>query len=120
MRFFQPNAYISVDFLEGTSEIYELTPPDVSPKAGDLAISFGKLGEGKNARDIRYTRLEKRDINPLFHELNLFIDTIKKDSTPAVDGKQGVRALQVAKAIMKSIEDHAATVNKNQEKNYGY
>ncbi|MCK4894180.1 MAG: Gfo/Idh/MocA family oxidoreductase [Calditrichia bacterium] len=120
MRFFQPSAYISVDFLEGTSEIYQLTPPGVSPKKGDLAISFGKLGEGKNARDIRYTRLEKKDINPLYHELNLFIDTIKQDKTPVVDGKQGVRALQVAKAIMQSIEEHAATVNKNRGSDHGY
>lgn len=120
MRFFQSNAYISVDFLEGTSEIYELTPPDISPKEGDLAITFGRLGEGKNARDIRYTRLEKRDINPLNHELNLFINTIIQDKTPAVDGRQGVRALQVAKSIMQSIDEHAATVNRNREPSHGH
>jgi predicted dehydrogenase len=120
MRFFQANAYISVDFMEGTSEIYELTPPDVSPKDGDLALSFGRLGEGKNARDIRYTRLEKKDINPLYHELNLFIDTIIQDKTPAVDGIQGVRALQVAKDILQSIEEHAFTVKQNQESDHGH
>jgi predicted dehydrogenase len=120
MRFFQSNAYISVDFLEGTSEIYELTPPDMSPKEGDLAITFGQLGEGENARDIRYTRLEKKDINPLHHELNLFINTIIQDKIPAVDGRQGVRALQVAKSIMQSIEEHAATVNQNRGSNHGH
>ncbi len=113
MRFFQPNAYISVDFLEGVSEIYELVSPEVHPKEGNFAISFGTLGEGKNARDIRYTRLEKKEVNPLQHELKLFIEAINKDHPPAVDGKQGVRALEVAKAILQSIAEHADIVNKH-------
>jgi len=113
MRFFQPNAYISVDFLEGVSEIYELVSPEVRPKEGNFAISFGTLGEGKNARDIRYTRLEKKEVNPLQHELKLFIGAIRNDYPPAVDGKQGVRALEVAKAILQSISEHADIVNKH-------
>lgn len=110
MRFFQPNAYISVDFLEGVSEVYELADPQIPAKGGNMAISFGKLGEGKNSKEIRYTRFEKKDINPLQYELSLFVNSILNDTAPAVDGRQGVRALQVANAILKNIEEHAQVV----------
>jgi predicted dehydrogenase len=113
MRFFQPNAYISVDFLEGISEVYELAGPQSPSKTSNLAISFGKLGEGKNAKEIRYTRFEKKDINPLHYELSLFVNSILHDTSPEVDGQQGVRALKVANAILKNIEDHAGIVQKH-------
>ncbi len=113
MRFFQPSAYISVDFLEGISEVYELVDPASSTPGSNLAISFGNIGEGENAREIRYTRFEKKDINPLNHELTLFIDAVRQNTSPAVDGAQGVRALKIAKQIMEKIEEHAATVKKH-------
>ncbi len=113
MRFFQPDAYISVDFLEGTSEVYQLVDPQASAPGNDMSISFGKLGSGKNEREIRFTRFEKKEVNPLNFELTLFIESILKDSDPPVDGRQGVRALQVANAILASIEEHAAIVQKH-------
>lgn len=110
MRFFQPNAYISVDFLEGISEVYELVSPHSPIPEGNIPISFGKLGEGEKAREIRYTRFEKKDINPLQYELTLFIHSILNDTPPAVDGQQGVRALRVANAILQNIAEHAQIV----------
>jgi predicted dehydrogenase len=101
-----------VDFLEKSSEVYELVDPQTPSPQGKLAISFGKLGNGKNAREIRYSKYDKKDINPLRYELDLFIQSILNNNTPAVDGKQGVRALKVAKEILNSIEDHARIVNK--------
>lgn len=120
MRFFQPNAYISVDFLEGASEVYQLTNPGTPIEGNDLAISLGTMGEGENAKEIRYTRFEKTDVNPLNHELNLFIQSIIHDKSVALDGKQGVRALRVAKSILKNIEEHSNVVNKHWGNNRGY
>jgi predicted dehydrogenase len=113
MRFFQPNAYISVDFLEGATEVYRLADPASSIEGNDLAFSLGKMGEGENAREIRYTRYEKKDINPLNYELSLFIRAIQSDTPPVIDGRQGVRALRVAKAILQNIEEHAGKVKQN-------
>ncbi len=113
MRFFQPGAYISVDFLEGTSEVYELVDPSKTTPTKNLAISFGTMGEGKNAREIRYSRYEKKDINPLNYELTQFIQSILHDSIPPVDGEQGVRALKVAGEILANIKQHARTVEEH-------
>jgi predicted dehydrogenase len=113
MRFFQTNAYISVDFLEGAAEVYRLTDPVASIEGDDLAFSLGKMGEGKNAREIRYTRYEKKDVNPLNYELSLFIRSIQSNIPPVIDGRQGVRALEVAKAILQNIDEHASKVKQN-------
>lgn len=112
MRFFQPNYYISVDFLDGASEVYELKEMNTSQASDNFSISFGNIGEGKNAKEIRYTRFEKKDINPLNYELNLFIESILNDTDPIVDGLQGVRALKVADAILRNIELHAEKINR--------
>ncbi|MFZ0391686.1 MAG: Gfo/Idh/MocA family oxidoreductase, partial [Calditrichia bacterium] len=113
MRFFQPNAYISVDFMEGASEVYQLSSPQQGINGDQLSISFGVFGEGSNAKEIRYTRFEKKDINPLNHELALFIECILKDRAPAVSGSEAVRALRVAKAILQKIEEHSQIVRQN-------
>jgi len=113
MRFFQPSAYISVDFLQKSSEVYELIDPNIPPSESSFAISFGKLGDGENAKEIRYSKYEKLDVNPLKFELELFINSVINDTPPAVDGKEGVRALRVAKEIMDSIDEHAEIVRKN-------
>ncbi len=110
MRFFQPNAYISVDFLEGASEVYHITDPAADNQGQNLAFSLGSVGEGKDRKEIRYTRYEKKDINPLNYELTLFLQSILKDQPVAVSGKDGVRALRVARAILKNIEEHAHLV----------
>ena len=110
MRFFQPNAYISVDFLEGQSEIYELINSSSKESKPKLSFSFGKVGKGKNAKEIHYKRFDKKDINPLNHELKLFLLSIMNDETPAVTGQQGLRALKVAKAILQNIEEHSKLV----------
>jgi predicted dehydrogenase len=47
MRFFQPNAYISVDFLEGASEVYQLTDVHSAIASENLAFSLGAFGEGE-------------------------------------------------------------------------
>ena len=113
MRFFQPNAYISVDFLEGFSEVYELVSSDHPLQGGDLTFSLGLWGEGKQAREIRYTRFEKKDVNPLNYELSLFLDAILNDTEPAVTGEAAVRALQVAQQILQKINEHAELVKKH-------
>lgn len=113
MRFFQPNTYISVDFLEGASEVYQLAGVGSGLQGDKLAFSLGPIGEDRNAKEIRYIRYEKKDINPLNYELTLFIQSILEDKPVAVSGKEAVRALRVAKAILTDIEKHAQLVEKH-------
>ncbi len=112
MRFFQPNAYISVDFLEGAAEVYHLTEVDAPIPPDSLSISLGQIGAKDARKEIRYTRLEKKDVNPLNYELNLFIQAIRENRPPAVSGESAVRALQVARDILDKIEQHAQLVKK--------
>ncbi len=113
MRFFQPNAYISVDFLEGAAEVYHLTDADAPIPRDSLSISLGQIGAADARKEIRYTRLEKKNVNPLNYELNLFLQAIQQDQPPAVSGESAVRALQVARAILEKIEQHAQLVKKH-------
>ncbi|GAB4337042.1 MAG: Gfo/Idh/MocA family oxidoreductase [Calditrichia bacterium] len=113
MRFFQPNTYISVDFLEGFSEVYQLIDAtDDDSKAG-FGFSMGPMGPDGRQKEIRYHRLEKKDINPLNYELSLFIDCILKDTTPAVTVEEAVRDLTVASEILERINEHAQRVKNN-------
>ncbi|GAB4367260.1 MAG: Gfo/Idh/MocA family oxidoreductase [Calditrichia bacterium] len=113
MRFFQPNAYISVDFLEGSSEIYQLMDEQSGKTKEGLTFSLGQIGEENQKKEIRYRRVEKKDINPLRYELELFLQSIKEDRPTAVTVREAVRDLAVAQAILKSIEEHTAQVRKH-------
>ncbi len=110
MRFFQPNAYISVDFLEGFSELYYLDQPSFSLPGTELAFSLGEIEKGMEKKEIRYARLEKREINPLRYELELFCRAILEDCDPPVTAEDGRRALKVAGIILESIRRHTEHV----------
>ncbi len=111
MRFFQPDAYISVDFLEGMSELYYINNrDDFQPSQNNLAFSLGQIEKGVEKKEIRYTRLEKTDVNPLRYELQLFCQSIINKTTPPVTAEDGYRALRVAQLILNSIDEHTALV----------
>lgn len=103
MRMFQRDAYISLDFITGVSEIYRLISPD--DKSLEHFITFGEMGVGKNRKAVIYEQPEQKEINALKYELQLFVDAIIHDTTPIVSGKDGLRALKVADMIMKKIEE---------------
>ncbi len=99
-RFFQPNAYISVDFLEKTSEIIDVKAPDPNdnnPFAMILEI------EGKEAREIGFHRPEIQPINSIQTELATFREAILNNTRPIVDLSDGKKALEVALMIMEKM-----------------
>jgi len=103
MRIFQRDAYISLDFITGVSEIYRLISPD--DKSLEHFITFGELGVGENRKAVVYEQPEQKEINALKYELQLFVDAIIHDTTPVVSGYDGLRALKVADMIIKKIEE---------------
>lgn len=103
MRIFQQDAYISVDFNSGVSEIYRLVSP--SDKSLEHFISFGEMGIGENKKAVIYEQPEQKEINALKYEQELFINSIIKNESPIVSGKDGLRALKVAEMIINKINE---------------
>jgi predicted dehydrogenase len=89
VRFFQRNAYISVDYMKPDVKVYRLTG---DPKGVlDLATM------------VEYTEPKIDKVEPLKAELTAFVDCILHDTEPLVTGDDGLRALQVAQAILEDI-----------------
>ncbi|GAB4126852.1 MAG: Gfo/Idh/MocA family oxidoreductase [Ignavibacteriales bacterium] len=103
MRMFQRDAYITLDFTTGTSEIYRLVKPDEYDKS--KSISFGIMGVGENQKAVIYEQPEQKEVNALRYELQLFIDSILENKNPVVSGEDGLKALIVADLIIKKIEE---------------
>ncbi len=100
MRMFQKDAYITIDFLQGLSEIYRLVKPDEET----LGISYGEIGIGDKKKKVIYEQPEIPEINAMKFEQELFIKSIKEKIPPVVSGEDGKKALEVADYIIKSIE----------------
>src|SRR3989339_1473544 len=74
MRIFQRDAYISLDFITGVSEVYRLLPIDQNPES--TTMSFGEIGIGEKRKRLIYEQPEIKDVNALKYELELFIKSI--------------------------------------------
>lgn len=103
MRIFQRDAYISLDFNSGVSEIYRLVSP--GDKSLEHFITFGEMGVGENKKAVIYEQPEQKEVNALKYELQLFVDAVIKDEELVVSGVDGIRALKVADMIIKKIEE---------------
>ncbi len=99
-RFFQKDAYISVDFLEKQVEVLQLE--DIEGEAGPFDIVL-ELGENKGKKKIIFDKPEIEEINAIKEELKAFHQCIVEDSTPIVSIVDGFRALEVATLILDKI-----------------
>lgn len=106
-RFFQRDAYISVDFLEKDLEIVQME--DVSGEANPFDLIL-PMGEGKKDKKIRFTKPEIGETNAIKEELNSFANAIINDAQPVVSLEDGTNALLVAQQIMEKLADSAAKV----------
>lgn len=103
MRLFQKNAYISIDFLQGTSEVFRIVDADAAD-ASEPTYMLGSIDQGAVKRTIVYEQPPvPQDHNPLRHELQLFVDAVRTGTKPVVDGLAGQHALEVAEQIMTLI-----------------
>ena len=97
-RFFQNDAYISVDFLEKKVEVVKMKDAPTEPGQFDMIL--------QNAEGIKkQIYFENPDVAPnnaILDELNSLADAIKNNTTPVVSLKQGKQALEVALQIIES------------------
>lgn len=107
MRIFQKDAYISLDFISGVSEVYRLISPD--DRSVEHFLSFGEIGVGEKRKAVVYEQPEHKEVNALKHELELFVDAVLDNVTPIVSGKDGLRALRIAEEIIHKIEESQLT-----------
>jgi predicted dehydrogenase len=95
-RFFQKDAYISVDFLEKTAEVVKMK--DV-PKIPDEFAMILQNAEGVK-KQIYFDNPEITANNAILEELESFADAINNDTIPVVSLSQGTEALRVAQRII--------------------
>ncbi len=104
MRLFQKAAYISIDFLQNSSEVFRLGDGKSDP---DDSIALTEFVQGDNKVKIYYERPPVKEVNSLKYELNKFFDSIIEDVEPIVTLEDGLQALEVANEIVRKIESGA-------------
>ena len=95
-RFFQKDAYISVDFLEKKSEIVRMK--DVPNNPDEFAMIL-QNAEGVK-KQIYFDNPEVENNNAILDELESFAESINNDTKPVVSLRQGAEALRVAQMII--------------------
>src|SRR6202171_1380914 len=88
MRLFQPHQYISLDYQKQDAVVFTVS--------GNQQIGFQPLAVTKD--------------EPLRLEMEAFLEAVANRTRPAVSGEEGLRALEIALAILGKIEEHAKVV----------
>ncbi len=100
MRLFQRDSYISIDFLQKLTEVFQLQD------AGDKdsgTIVLGQIDKGKHHRNIVYNQPQTPGDDAMTAEWTSFFSAIKSGARPLVSGEDGLNALRVATEITKLI-----------------
>jgi len=85
IRFFQPDAYISIDYDQRRAQIYYKPAPGA-----------GWLG-------IRAENIEIKEGDALADEIDAFLDCVRTRTPPLVGGSEGLRALEIASMIRAAL-----------------
>jgi predicted dehydrogenase len=88
LRLFQPHQYISLDYQKQDAVVFTVS--------GNQQIGFQPLPVVKE--------------EPLRLEVESFLEAVANRSRPIVSGEDGLRALDIALAILAKIEEHARVV----------
>ena len=102
-RFFQRDAYISVDFLEKKSEVVRMQ--NATGNEGPFSMVLD-LGENKGKKEIIFENPKIEPSNAIQEELFTFHQAIIKDKQPIVTIEDGYQALKVAYQILDKIENN--------------
>jgi len=98
IRFFQKDAYISVDFLEKNVEIVKMK--DAPKELTDFAMIL-QNAEGKK-KQIYFENPKIQTSNAILEELESFADAIENQTIPIVSLENGTKALELANMIIDS------------------
>jgi predicted dehydrogenase len=87
IRFFQPDAYISVDYEARRVQVYRKSPPPAGAKFPVISAEQLDLSEG----------------DPLADEIKSFVDAVRTRRTPAVTAEDGLRVMELSERIRQSM-----------------
>jgi len=89
IRLFQPNGYLSIDFL-----------------AQKVVFASKKEGPGKEALpEILVQKIPVKKVDPLEIEIQSFLQCVRDRKPPRVSGRDGKRALELALQIIQQIHE---------------
>lgn len=100
-RFFQRDAYVSVDFLDKKVEVIRLK--NVKGEEDPFAVTID-LGAGKGFKQIYFENPTILPTNAIKMELETFADSIISNTTPLVSIDDGYKALDVANKIIEKMK----------------
>jgi predicted dehydrogenase len=107
-RFFQRDAYISVDFNQKEVEVVRMKD---AGKKSDLPMGFLlDLGPGKGTKQILFDKPETKPLNAIKTELESFYSAIINNTVPPVTIDDGYAALEVAYMIINRINESAGNL----------
>lgn len=87
IRVFQPQGYLSLDFVEQTLDIATPVPSETGVRP-----------------EISRERVQVTPVKPLDRELEAFVDCVRSGAAPLVDGAVGLRALEVALEVRERMQ----------------
>ncbi|MBN2413291.1 Gfo/Idh/MocA family oxidoreductase [candidate division KSB1 bacterium] len=102
MRLFQKDSYISIDFLQRLTELFQIV--DESNFVPNT-MSLGQIEKGKHKRNIIYTQPQPPDEDAMQAEWKSFFHAIETGGTPVVSGQDGLEALKIATEITEIIKN---------------
>lgn len=106
-RFFQKDAYISVDFLAKELEVVRMETLEDQPGPFDIVFD---MGNGKPVKKIYFDKPQLDETNAIKEELRTFAEAINQNTTPIVSLEDGYQALDVAHQILDKLKSSMALV----------
>ncbi|HOY04268.1 MAG TPA: Gfo/Idh/MocA family oxidoreductase [Saprospiraceae bacterium] len=101
MRIFQPDHYLSLDFLDKNAQIVRLFEQDAQNLPPQDQLMEFDTSKGKKWLQLQMP--ETAPVNAIQRELETFYDAIAQNTEPVVTLKDGAGALKLAHRILKEI-----------------
>lgn len=99
-RFFQKDAYISIDFLEKKCEVVKMKDAPEDPDEFAMILTNA---EGVK-KQIYFDNPDIQPNNAILDELNTFADAIENGTLPVVPLGQGTEALRIAMLVIENFK----------------
>jgi len=99
-RFFQRDAYVSVDFLDKACEVVRMKTADANPDPYAMILDL----QNGDKKEIYFEKPDIQGNNAILDELNALADAIEGRSEVTVTLEDGLRALDLAYQIMEKID----------------
>jgi predicted dehydrogenase len=93
IRFFQPDAYISVDYEARRIQIYRKSPPPSGSTYPVISAEQMDLGDG----------------DPLMDEIAAFVESVRTRSAPVVGAADGLRVMDLSERVRAAIQQEIVT-----------